>query len=80
MNLTPNQIQMLRCSGHNPRTGHGYGVELRGAGEWRTARSLERLKLGDIEGGMPNGSNLPGLFFANADAVQLLVDLCLEQW
>jgi hypothetical protein len=67
--LTTVQHLMLTCSGHDPRDGNGYGVQLYGAGNWRTARSLEALALGWIEGGHPNGSTLPGLFFANRDGV-----------
>jgi hypothetical protein len=67
--LTPAQRLMLSCSGHDPRDGNGYGVQLYGAGNWRTARSLEALALGWIQGGHANGSPLPGLFFANRDGV-----------
>lgn len=65
MNLTATQRLMLRCSGHDPKDGNGYGVELRGPGNWSTARALEKLELGWIEGGHTNGSAFPGLFFAN---------------
>lgn len=47
----------------------GNGVELRGSGDWRVARALVRRELGWIEGGRPNGSELPGLFFANSDGL-----------
>jgi len=67
--LTPAQVAMLQSSGHDPRDGNGYGVDLTGAGNWRTARILQSLGLGWIEGGHPNGSVLPGLFFANRDGV-----------
>lgn len=72
--LTPPQRHMLRVSGYDRRDGNGYGVQLSGAGNWRTARSLEKLELGWIEGGQPNGSALPGLFFANRDGVRLVAD------
>lgn len=62
--LTPRQRLMLRCSGHDPRDGRGYGVPLRGSSDWRTARALVARDLGWIEGGHPNGSLLEGLFFA----------------
>jgi hypothetical protein len=67
--LTATQRIMLRCSDHDPRDGNGYGVQLYGAGNWRTARALEALGLGWVENGHPNGSALPGLFFANRDGV-----------
>lgn len=67
--LTATQRIMLRCSGHDQRDGNGFGVELRGAGNWRTARALEALGLGWIQGGHTQGSALPGLFFANRDGV-----------
>nr|WP_218821377.1 hypothetical protein [Sphingomonas laterariae] len=63
---------MLRESGHDPLDGRGYGVELRGAGEWATARALVAASLGWIEGGRPQGSELPGLFFANRDGVAIV--------
>lgn len=69
--LTPAQHRMLQTSGHDPKDGNGYGVELTGPGPWRTARSLVARELGRIEGGYPNGSSLPGLFFANRDGVAL---------
>jgi hypothetical protein len=49
----------------------GFGVELIGAGAWATARSLQAKGLGSIEGGAPNGSSLAGLYFNNADGVEL---------
>lgn len=67
--LTASQRVMLRCSGHDPKDGNGFGVPLRGAGNWATARALERLELGWTEGGRPAGSELEGLFFANRDGV-----------
>jgi len=72
--LTPAQRLMLRCSGHDPKDGNGFGVELRGAANWRTARRLAQLELGWIEGGAPNGSELPGLFFANRNGVALVAE------
>jgi len=67
--LTPAQRLMLRCSGSDPKDGNGYGVPLTGAGNWRTARSLQAHGLGWIEGGHPNGSELQGLFFANREGI-----------
>ncbi|GGZ02382.1 hypothetical protein [Novosphingobium colocasiae] len=63
--LTPYQATMLRLSGFDPIDGNGYGIELRGSPDWAAARKLVKLGLGWIEGGRPNGSELPGLFFAN---------------
>jgi hypothetical protein len=65
---------MLKVSGYDRRDGCGYGVELRGADNWRTARSLVKLQLGWIEGGRPNGSDLPGLFFANREGVNVAAE------
>jgi hypothetical protein len=68
--LSDAQLSMVMQSGDD--RGHdGFGVELRGAGEWATARSLVGKGLGWIEGGMPNGSDLPGLYFNNADGVAI---------
>lgn len=67
--LSRAQRRMLEASGLNPRTGEGYGRQLEGAGQWATARSLVKLGLGDIHGGHPQGSFLPGLFFATRDGV-----------
>ena len=57
--LSPDQIVMLRCSGHNPKKGCGFGVRLMSARNWRTARALERRSLGWIE------QDAPARFFAN---------------
>lgn len=70
--LTGAQLAMVMESGEDRLDGSGFGVELRGAGAWRTARSLAAKELGWIEGGHPNGSNLPGLYFNNAEGVRLL--------
>lgn len=72
--LSPTQLLMLKVSGYDRRDRSGYGVELRGADNWRTARSLVKLELGWIEGGHPNGSALPNLFFANREGVSLVAD------
>lgn len=69
--LTDSQLLMVCDSGEN--TEHsGFGVELRGAGEWAIARSLVKKGLGTIEGGAPNGSSLPGLYFNNENGVSVL--------
>lgn len=57
--LSTDQIVMLRCSGHDPKKGCGFGVRLMSARNWRTARALERRALGGIE------HNHPPRFFAN---------------
>ena len=74
MKLTATQRLLLRCSAAevDPKDGCGYGVTLRGAGNWATARALEKLELGWIQGGLCNGSALPGLFFANRDGVAMV--------
>lgn len=69
--LSPRQRAMLCLSRFDPRDGNGYGVELRCAADWRTARALQRRNLGWIEGGKPQGSELPGLFFANHDGTAI---------
>lgn len=65
--LTNAQLRMVMESGDDDVVS-GYGVELRGAG-WATARALVGKKLGWIEGGAPNGSELPGLYFNNREGV-----------
>lgn len=73
--LTDKQLAMIRESGEEAfgMVGNGgAGVELRGAGDWRVARSLVAMGLGAIEGGAPNGSELLGLFFNNEEAVRIL--------
>lgn len=65
--LTDAQLKMLMES-----SVEGYGVELTGAGNWRVAGNLVGKGLGHIEGGAPNGSSLPGLFFANEEGVRIL--------
>lgn len=64
--LTDKQLAMLMESGDQQ-----YGVELRG-GAWKTANSLVTKGLGTIEGGRPNGSELPGLYFNNEDGVRVV--------
>lgn len=78
--LSDHQVVLLRCSGFDPKDGNGYGVEIRGASEWRTARSLERLGLGWIENGYANGSNLPALFFANDEGTALTHPVESRAW
>lgn len=63
--LSTHQLLMLRESGFDPYDGQGFGVDLTTAGHWRTARALERRGLGWTAGGHANGSDLPGLFYAN---------------
>jgi hypothetical protein len=81
--LTDAQLRMVTESGDND--GGGFGVELRGSGAWATARSLVKAGLGTIEGGSPNGSSLPGLYFNNAVGV-VVVHECddepeeLDEW
>ncbi len=71
--LTDVQLKMVIESGEDGFLGSsGHGVELRGAGQWRVARKLAELGLGTIEGGAPQGSELPGLYFNNAEAVRIL--------
>ncbi|MBO9624154.1 MAG: hypothetical protein J7500_15710 [Sphingomonas sp.] len=65
--LTDAQLKMLMAS-----TVEGYGVELRGSGPWTVAGNLVGKGLGHIEGGEPNGSSLPGLFFANDEGIRIL--------
>jgi hypothetical protein len=74
MRLTKAALAMLRESGHDERDGCGFGVELHGAGRWAVARGLQALGMGWVEGGQPNGSSLPGLFFANAEGVQWVAE------
>lgn len=74
MKLTPKQVAMLEESGHDTKDRCGFGVELRGAGDWNSARSLRDLELGWIEGGRPQGSELPGLFFANRAGVGMVAE------
>lgn len=72
--LTPAMEHMIRLSWDGaPRShGDGYGVELRGQGAWTVARLLVASDFGHIEGGRPNGSDLPGLFFATRDAADFI--------
>lgn len=70
LSLTDKQLAMVMQSGED-FDGSGYGVDLRGP-NWKTARSLVAKGLGFIEGGAPNGSDLPGLYFNNADGVAIV--------
>lgn len=72
--LTEHQRLMLLVSAADASFGTGAGVELRGAANWRTARRLVALDLGWIQGGRPQGSELPGLFFANADGIEMVAE------
>lgn len=67
--LTDKQLLMVIESGDDDGAS-GYGVELRGP-NWTTARSLTAKGLGWIEGGAPNGSDLPGLYFNNIEGVRI---------
>lgn len=78
--LSPRQRAMLCLSHFDPKDGKGYGVELRCAADWRTARALQRRHLGWIEGGKPQGSDLPGLFFANRNGTALTHPDELAAW
>ena len=70
--LSDAQLRMVMESGHNERLGEeGFGVELIGAGAWVVARSLAAKGVGTIDGGAPNGSSLPGLYFNNAEGVRI---------
>ncbi len=60
--LTDPQLKMVAASSDK-----GFGVDLRGPGDWRVARRLQLLGLGHIEGGAPNGSELPGLYFNDTE-------------
>lgn len=62
--LTESGLKMLMASGDDR-----YGVELRGSA-WSTARALVGHGLGSIEG--DPGGELPGLFFANAEGVEVI--------
>lgn len=74
--LTDAQLKMVIDSGEAPMGG-GFGVELRGP-SWITARSLVKHGLGSIEGGAPNGSELPGLYFNNDEGVRILNEFADE--
>jgi hypothetical protein len=69
--LAPRQRAMLILSGFDPKDGNGFGVQLRSGADWRTARALERRGFGWIQGGQPNGSELPGMFFANREGTAI---------
>ena len=79
-NLTEYQFTMLRCSGFDPKDGNGFGVTLRGSRDWRAARKLEALGLGWIQGGKPNGSELPGMFFSNHEGTAITHPDKLEEF
>lgn len=70
--LTDAQFRMVTESGDYGDGAGGFGVELRGAGAWATARSLVGLGLGSIQGGAPNGSSLPGLYFNDEDGCRIV--------
>ena len=73
--LTDAQLRMVMDSGDQAfgmRGNGGCGVELNGSAAWRVARSLVAKGLGDIEGGAPNGSEFPGLYFNNREACRIL--------
>lgn len=71
--FTNPQLAMIRASGEKGFFGGGgCGVEIRGAGQWAIARSLVKMGFGTIEGGIPNGSFLPGLYFNNEDGISVL--------
>ncbi|WP_260925361.1 hypothetical protein [Novosphingobium sp. 9] len=76
--LSPHQLLMLRTSHFDPKDGCGFGVGLRSAATWRTARSLEKRGLGWIQGGHPNGSEIEGLFFANRNGTEITFPAELE--
>lgn len=69
--LSDAQLRMVMESGEGNLWSSGFGVELRGAGAWSVARSLVSKELGTIEGGAPNGSNLPGFYFNNSEGVRI---------
>ena len=70
--LTDAQLAMVIDSGNDGFFPGGHGVELRGAGAWKVARGLVAKGLGTIEGGAPNGSNLPGLYFNNEEGARIV--------
>ena len=72
--ITPAMEALIKASWDGLSLGNhsGFGVELYGPGPWSVARRLEAAKLGWIEGGKPNGSDLPGLFFATSFAADLI--------
>lgn len=71
--LTQAQQKMLCESGYDHRDCCGFGVELRGPGDWATARNLQRLGLGTIDG--DPGASLPGMYFNNRDGAALYRDI-----
>ena len=50
MKLTATQRLMLRCSAAGAQRGVGSTVRLTGAGNYRTAFTLEKLGLGEVSG------------------------------
>jgi len=78
--LSDHQLLMLRASRFDPLDGNGLGVQLMSARNWRTARSLEKRGLGWIQGGHPNGSELPGMFFANHEGTAITHPEELEEY
>lgn len=73
MRMTPAMIMLVKASWHAcPHRYSGFGVELIGSAAWQTARRLVAEDLGWIEGGAPQGSEYPGLFFARRQAGELI--------
>ncbi len=68
--MTPIEENLLEKSCDLVSYGEGCGVELRGSAMWQAARRLVAREMGWIEGGAPQGSSLPGLFFANTLGVE----------
>lgn len=76
--LTPAQLRMVMESGSG-NYGEGFGVELNGAAQWRVARNLEKLGLGDIQDGAPQGSSLPGLYFNNSEGARIVNEFAPDE-
>lgn len=70
--LTDAQLTMVTESGDGGFFKGGTGVELNGSAAWRVARALVTKGIGTIEGGAPQGSSLPGLYFNNDEGVRIL--------
>lgn len=71
-NLTDAQLRMVMDSGNDGFFPGGHGVELTGSGAWKVARALVAKGLGTIEGGAPQGSSLPGLYFNNEEGGRIV--------
>ena len=69
--LTDAQLRMVMDSGNEGFFPGGHGVELTGSGAWKVARALVAKGLGTIEGGAPQGSSLPGLYFNNNEGARI---------